>query len=319
MALNTTCAVIPRGRPASGRNAAKSVASSVARSVSTIGSARWLSAVARPWPGRCLSDREDAARQQAVGGGRRQRRDLSGVIAISAVADHGIARSDRHVRDRQAIHIDPDRTQIGRRSAAHRADAASKRLCPIDLIEAAEHGRPADKPANAAAAGAARARLPDRPVPARRILRWSRNPSVNRLHLIGIVDIALEKDQAPRRRFAQKRALVCRDVRAGKSRDECAHRHRRGLALRTSRSKVKIKDERLIPLDDALAARGFQAGAELARFALAAERNLRAIIGALVAEIGAADHRLTVAEHVRDISPARPGRTIAHPPRCVAR
>src|SRR5450830_526543 len=55
MAVNTTCAVMPSGRPASGRNAAKSVASRVARSVSMIGNLAWLSAVARPWPGRCLS------------------------------------------------------------------------------------------------------------------------------------------------------------------------------------------------------------------------------------------------------------------------
>src|SRR5580692_3308607 len=55
IALNTTCAVIPSGRPASVRNAAKSVSSSVARSVPTTGSFWWLSAVARPWPGMCLS------------------------------------------------------------------------------------------------------------------------------------------------------------------------------------------------------------------------------------------------------------------------
>src|SRR5580704_12442659 len=55
MALNTTCAVMPSGRPARGRKAAKSVASSVARSAVTTGSRLWLSAVARPWPGMCLS------------------------------------------------------------------------------------------------------------------------------------------------------------------------------------------------------------------------------------------------------------------------
>ena len=37
MALNTTCAVMPSGRPANGRKAAKSVASRVARSISTTG------------------------------------------------------------------------------------------------------------------------------------------------------------------------------------------------------------------------------------------------------------------------------------------
>src|SRR5271169_985881 len=54
-AVNTTCAVIAIGSAASGRNAAKSVASRTARSALTTGSAAWLSAVARPWPGMCLS------------------------------------------------------------------------------------------------------------------------------------------------------------------------------------------------------------------------------------------------------------------------
>src|SRR4029079_3488416 len=44
-AVNTTCAVIPMGRPASGRKAAKSVASSTTLSVLTTGSLAWLSAV----------------------------------------------------------------------------------------------------------------------------------------------------------------------------------------------------------------------------------------------------------------------------------
>src|SRR5262245_45235955 len=47
-ALNTTCAVMPIGKLASARKAAKSVSSSVLRSVSTTGSLWWLSAFARP-------------------------------------------------------------------------------------------------------------------------------------------------------------------------------------------------------------------------------------------------------------------------------
>src|SRR5215212_5518330 len=54
-AVNTTCAVMPIGSCASGRNAAKSLTSSNARSALTTGSCWWLSAVARPWPGKCLS------------------------------------------------------------------------------------------------------------------------------------------------------------------------------------------------------------------------------------------------------------------------
>src|SRR5208282_3524168 len=55
IAVNTTFAVMARGSEASGRKAAKSVASSTARSTLTTGSLLWLSAVARPWPGMCLT------------------------------------------------------------------------------------------------------------------------------------------------------------------------------------------------------------------------------------------------------------------------
>src|SRR5450830_118172 len=55
MAENTTWAVMPSGREAKGRKAAKSVDSRVARSVSTTGNLAWLSMLARPCPGRCLS------------------------------------------------------------------------------------------------------------------------------------------------------------------------------------------------------------------------------------------------------------------------
>src|SRR6516162_1639440 len=55
IAVYTIWAVIPSGRSESGRNAAKSVVLRVSRSVSTMGSAPWLSAVARPCPGICLS------------------------------------------------------------------------------------------------------------------------------------------------------------------------------------------------------------------------------------------------------------------------
>src|ERR1051326_472451 len=55
MAVKTTWAVIASGTPASRRKARKSVASRLARSASTTGSSRWLSAMARPCPGLCLT------------------------------------------------------------------------------------------------------------------------------------------------------------------------------------------------------------------------------------------------------------------------
>ena len=53
----TTCAVIPRGKSCSGWNAAESVTRSISRSTSTTGRPSWLSAVARPWPGRSSGTR----------------------------------------------------------------------------------------------------------------------------------------------------------------------------------------------------------------------------------------------------------------------
>ena len=113
MAVYTTCAVIPSGRSASGRNAAKSVASSVARSVSTTGSSPWLSAVARPWPGRCLSTGSTPPAISPSATAARQRRDLARRVAIGAVADHGVGAGNRQVGNRQAIHVDADGSEVG--------------------------------------------------------------------------------------------------------------------------------------------------------------------------------------------------------------
>src|SRR5215469_2748704 len=55
IAEDTIWAVMASGRWLSARNAAKSVSSSVARSAWTVGNPEWLSTVARPWPGICLT------------------------------------------------------------------------------------------------------------------------------------------------------------------------------------------------------------------------------------------------------------------------
>ena len=51
---NTTCAVIAAGMLANDLNGTKSLFDSSAYGVATTGRSRWLSAVARPWPGMCL-------------------------------------------------------------------------------------------------------------------------------------------------------------------------------------------------------------------------------------------------------------------------
>ena len=170
MALNTTCAVMPSGRPASGRKASKSLPSRVSRSVSTTGSARWLSAVARPWPGRCLTTGRTPPFSSPSAAAACKCRDLSGRVAVGTVADHRIGCGNRHIGDRQAIHVDPDRAQIGRHQPRAKR-GRGKRLRPVHLIQPRRKRRPADRPANAAARAAARARLPDRPAPAHRVRR----------------------------------------------------------------------------------------------------------------------------------------------------
>jgi hypothetical protein len=51
-----------------------------------------------------------------------------------------------------------------------------------------------------------------------------------RSHLARISDIALEQDHAERRGVTQELPLAIRDRHAGQADNECAGRHRRGLA-----------------------------------------------------------------------------------------
>ena len=229
MALNTTCAVMPSGRLDNGRNAAKSVASRVARSVSTTGRRRWLSAVARPWPGRCFSTGRTPPAISPCGLRARERRDLLRRRAEGTVADHARRR-------RQPARRPPE---CNRHRCRPRADpaaisrppsrAASSPVRRVALDTARHRPHPADRPANAAARAAAPGRLPDRPEPAHRGRARSRNDAVSALTCAGTVDIALEQDQAERVGRAQKGGLVRLDAGPRYSADECARRHRRGL------------------------------------------------------------------------------------------
>ena len=100
---------MPSGRPASGRNAAKSVASSVARSA--VDHRQPLMAVGRraAVAGQVLEHRQHAALQETVRNRSGNGRDLRGRVAIGAVADHRVGTRDRHIGERQAIHVDAER------------------------------------------------------------------------------------------------------------------------------------------------------------------------------------------------------------------
>ena len=82
------------------------------RGASTIGSARWLSAPARPWAGHVLHDRQDTGVQHALGGGTAEHRHGERVPRVGAVADHVVCALDRHVEDRQAVDIDADGPEV---------------------------------------------------------------------------------------------------------------------------------------------------------------------------------------------------------------
>src|ERR1700756_3780779 len=137
-ALKTTCAVNAIGRPLSGRNAAKSVRSSSLLSVSTTGSRKWVSAVARPWPGICFRTGKippSSSPFVTAGDGG----DLGRLGSIGPIADYYVGAGNRNVGERQAVHADAELTEI----IGDQPGAQTRRLQPqrrIEVVEAAEDG-----------------------------------------------------------------------------------------------------------------------------------------------------------------------------------
>ena len=149
MALNTTCAVMPRGSLDSGRNAAKSVSSRVARSVSTTGSFEMAVGGGASVARQVFHHRQHAGGHQAFGLCACKRRDLVRRIAEGAVADHPVGAGHRYIGHRHAIDVDPKRDQI----LGDQPAAEPRRLKPADAVavhRAPHRLRPADRPANAA-------------------------------------------------------------------------------------------------------------------------------------------------------------------------
>ena len=103
---------MPAGRSAFRSNGTKSEAASAVRGASTIGSARWLSAPARPWPGTCFMIGRTTGVQHTLGGGTAEHRHGERVPRVGAVADHVVRALDRHVEHRQAVDIDADGPEV---------------------------------------------------------------------------------------------------------------------------------------------------------------------------------------------------------------
>ena len=198
IALNTTCAVIAIGNSASGRNAAKSVRFQLVSEASTTGSLKWLSAVARPWPGMCLSTGSTPPCSSPSVTAAAMAATLSGSVHRPArrsprrrrrPAHPPAAGNRRSCRDRQ------DRRRSAGRSSRRRGKPERR----VDVVEPAEHrsGR-IDRPVRRAEALHPAALLVDQD---RRIRSpdASRNSRTRCSYLRRRFDIPLEQNKAPRR------------------------------------------------------------------------------------------------------------------------
>ena len=118
--------------------------------------------------------------------------------------------------------------------------------------------------------------------------------------------------------LAQERALLRRQRQAGKSGDESAWRHRRGLAWRRGRGSRQSAPPSSV-LHNAIAAGLLQAAAKLDRLFAAGERpDHGAVVHALGAQVGAADGVRLAAQHARNTSTGCRDRRSARRPRFSA-
>ena len=192
----------PERQVGSGRNAAKSVASSVP----AVGFDHRQHAVAvgggPAVPGNMLEHRQHAASHQPVRDRARDRRDLVGGIAISTVANHWVGARDRHIGDRQTIDIDAD---AARSAAISRAPRSRGREpgCGVPIVDAAVGGaRRIGRPMRRAQALHAAALLIDqhRCIASHGLAKMTHQAA----HLRRSLDVALEEDQPPGRALAQE-------------------------------------------------------------------------------------------------------------------
>ena len=205
------------------RNGTKSCRSSSARDASTTGRSWWLSAAARPCPGMCLMTGSTPPAISPSAAARPSSATVSGSSPVGAVADHVVGAGDRDVEHRHAIDGDADGAQIMR----HEPGAETGDLAVVERVVA---GKPAigaprriGRPVRRSHALDAPALLvdQDRGVAADGLAqrRGERRQLRRRL------DVALEEDEAPRRRGTEEGVLLGREHRAGAAGDEGARRH----------------------------------------------------------------------------------------------
>ncbi len=196
MAVNTTCAVMASGNPASGRKAAKSLVSSVALSALTTGSFWWLSAVARPCPGMCLTTGRTPPSGQSMCKGTGKGCDLVWLGAEGAVADHSVGSRHRHDRRPACNRHRCRRRQDRPRSSRAPSRAAASPAARLRVIKPAIGGsRRIFRPMRRIEALHTAALLVDQHgrSPAERSAEVVDQPPQR----LGLGDIALKHDQTP--------------------------------------------------------------------------------------------------------------------------
>ena len=135
----------------------------LSRRVSTFGSRKWVSAVARPWPGMCFRTGKTPPCASPRSRPGRSSRPWP-APSVGAVADHRIGARNRQVRQRQAVHCDAEVEQVGGDQAGTQARGLQAQA-PDRGRTAGRTPRRAVKPANAVVPAAPPGRLPGRSGP----------------------------------------------------------------------------------------------------------------------------------------------------------
>jgi hypothetical protein len=85
---------------------------------------------------------EDASGLQALGNGFGDSRNLAGIATIGAITDHRVSAFQGHVGEREAIHIDTKRFEVGRdqMAAENRGSDARGPLAVVEVPVARSRG-----------------------------------------------------------------------------------------------------------------------------------------------------------------------------------
>ena len=163
------CAVIAASASAIAAKGKTSLASSSSLAL-TRGSARWLSAVARPWPGMCLMQPATPPSCKPSSAARASDRGALRIGGERAVADDLVRSFDRHIEHRREIAVDADVLQFVRDESM----AELRGVVAVIIVAIEQTCRTRQRPATSAIpapSNARRVRLPGR---SRRLRRGRR-------------------------------------------------------------------------------------------------------------------------------------------------